>query len=109
MLIFIRLCFGSSVTSSGIDEVCEVIQPMVTNSENDLLFALPTDEEIKEVVFSLSASSVLGPDGFPSFLYHHCWDIVGYDVVQFVKQFFESNWLYPNANNNFLVLIPKVE
>ena len=26
-----------------------------------------------------------------------------------MKQFFQSNWLYPNANSNFLVLILKVE
>ncbi|KAM1823097.1 hypothetical protein ACFX14_025043 [Malus domestica] len=106
---FYQTLFGSSFTPSGIDEVCEVIQPMVTDSENDLLSALPTDEEIKEAAFSLSASSAPGPDGFPGFFYHHCWDIVSFDVIQFVKQFFQSNWLYPNANSNFLVLIPKVE
>lgn len=106
---FYQTLFGSSFTPSGIDVVCEVIQPMVTDSENDLLSALPTDEEIKEAVFSLSASSAPGPDGFPGFFYHHCWDIVSFDVIQFVKQFFQSNWLYPNANSNFLVLIPKVE
>ncbi|CAN6562179.1 unnamed protein product [Malus baccata var. baccata] len=49
----------------GIDEVCEVIQPMVTDSENDLLSALPIDEENKEAIFSLSASSTPKPDGFP--------------------------------------------
>ncbi|CAN6546588.1 unnamed protein product [Malus baccata var. baccata] len=106
---FYQTLFGSSFNPSGIDEVCEVIQPMVTDSENDLLSALPTDEEIKEAVFSLSASSAPGPDGFPGFFYHHCWDIVSFDVIQFVKQFFQSNWLYPNTNSNFLVLIPKVE
>ncbi|CAN6558781.1 unnamed protein product [Malus baccata var. baccata] len=104
---FYQTLFGSSFTPSGIDEVCEVIQPMVTDSENDLLSALPTDEEIKEAVFSLSASSAPGPDGFPGIFYHHCWDIVSFDVIQFVKQFFQSNWLYPNTNSNFLVLIPK--
>ncbi|TQD79672.1 hypothetical protein C1H46_034775 [Malus baccata] len=62
---FYQTLFGSSFTPSGIDEVCEVIQPMVTDSENDLLSALPTNEEIKEAVFSLSASSAPGPDGFP--------------------------------------------
>ncbi|CAN6572428.1 unnamed protein product [Malus baccata var. baccata] len=92
---FYQTLFGSSFTPS--------------DSENDLLSALPTDEEIKEAVFSLSASSAPGPDGFPGFFYHHCWDIVSFDVIQFVKQFFQSNWLYPNANSNFLVLIPKVE
>ncbi|CAN6545200.1 unnamed protein product [Malus baccata var. baccata] len=92
---FYQTLFGSSFNPS--------------DSENDLLSALPTDEEIKEAVFSLNASSAPGPDGFPGFFYHHCWDIVSFDVIQFVKQFFQSNWLYPNTNSNFLVLIPKVE
>ena len=72
IFIFYQTLFGSSFTHSCIDEVCEVIQPMVTDSENDILSALPTDEEIKEAVFSLSASSAPGPDGFPGFFYHHC-------------------------------------
>ncbi|XP_070679393.1 uncharacterized protein [Malus domestica] len=69
---FYQTLFGSSFTPSGIDEVCEVIQPMVTDSENDLLSALPTDEEIKEAVFSLSASSAPGLDGFPDDLFIFC-------------------------------------
>ncbi|XP_068316385.1 uncharacterized protein [Pyrus communis] len=88
---FYQTLFGSSFTPSGIDEVCEIIRPMVTDSENDLLSALPIDEEIKETFFSLSASSTPRPDAFPSFFYYHCWDIVGFDVIQFVKQFCQSN------------------
>ncbi|KAM1058810.1 hypothetical protein ACFX2B_023408 [Malus domestica] len=69
---FYQTLFSSSFIHSGIDKVCEVIQPMVTDSENGLLSTLPTDEEIKKAVFSLSASSAPKPDGFPSFFYHNC-------------------------------------
>ncbi|XP_068312485.1 uncharacterized protein [Pyrus communis] len=36
-------------------------------------------------------------------------DIVGLDVITFVQVFFKRGWLYPNANCNFVVLIPKVD
>lgn len=48
---FYKILLGSSFTPC-VDEVCEVIQLMVTDSKNNLLSALPTDEEIKEA-FSL--------------------------------------------------------
>ncbi|XP_024190656.1 uncharacterized protein LOC112194671 [Rosa chinensis] len=35
--------------------------------------------------------------------------LYGPDVVAFVQYFFQHNWLYPNANSNFIVLLPKVE
>ena len=31
------------------------------------------------------------------------------DVIVFVQDFFKRDWLYPNANCNFVVLIPKVD
>lgn len=61
------------------------------------------------VLFSLWPSSSPGPDGFPRAFYQSCWDVVGDDVVAFVQYFFQINWLFPNANSNFIVLLPKVE
>lgn len=54
-----------------IDEVCEVIRPVVTNDENALLFALLTNEKIKKTGFLSSVSSAPEPYGFLGLFYHH--------------------------------------
>ncbi|KAL6189533.1 hypothetical protein ACLB2K_040921 [Fragaria x ananassa] len=106
---FYQNLYSSSSTPRNLDEVCSVIPSLVTNAENDWLTAIPSTEEIKNAVFAMDASSAPGPDGFPGCFYQSCWDIVGPDVVACVRQFFMQNWLLPNINCNFLVLLPKVQ
>lgn len=49
----------------------------------------------------------LGPDGMsPAFFQKH-WDIVGHDIVELVKQFFENGTIEGNLNDTNIVLIPK--
>lgn len=74
-----------------------------------MLTAVPSSEEITNIVFSMDSSSSPGLDGFPGSFYQNCWDIVDSDVISFVQYFFQHNWFYPNANSNFIVLLPKVE
>lgn len=106
---FYQNLYSSSSTPRNLDEVCSVIPSLVTNAENDWLTVIPSTEEIKNAVFAMDASSAPGPDGFPGCFYQSCWDIVGSDVVACVRQFFMQNWLLPNINCNFLVLLPKVQ
>lgn len=51
--------------------------------------------------------SAPGLDGFPGLFLKSFWDIVGQDVVGFVRQFFVDSWLHPGANSNLITLIPK--
>uniref|UniRef100_A0A803NG12 Uncharacterized protein n=1 Tax=Cannabis sativa TaxID=3483 RepID=A0A803NG12_CANSA len=47
------------------------------------------------------------PDGMGPDFYQHHWDIVGLDIVQLVKSFFETEDLPLDINETNLVLIPK--
>ncbi len=55
----------------------------------------------------MDPGSAPGLDGFNVAFYQSCWHIVGDDVCRGVRQFFQSSWLYPNMNSNFIVFIPK--
>ncbi|XP_062028868.1 uncharacterized protein LOC133744853 [Rosa rugosa] len=109
VVTFYQSLYGPGTPPRGIDEICNIIPNLITGEENAMLTAMPSPEEIKRTVFSMNPSSSPGPDGFPGAFYHNCWDIVGADVVAFVQYFFQHNWWYPNANSNFIVLLPKVE
>ncbi|KAM2909038.1 hypothetical protein COP2_048488 [Malus domestica] len=105
---FYQSLYNSSFTLTGIEDVCGVIPPMVSEEENLSLSCLPSADEIRSVVFYMDPSNAPGPDGFPGSFYQSCWDIVGLDVIAFVQDFFKRGWLYPNANCNFVVLIEGV-
>ena len=65
--------------------------------------------EIKNVVFNLNGNNSPGPDGFGGVFYHSCWEIIGINVCNVVKQFFKQNWVLPGMNNNMVSLIPKIQ
>ncbi|KAJ0100096.1 hypothetical protein Patl1_22077 [Pistacia atlantica] len=55
----------------------------------------------------MDPDSAPGLDGFPRLFFKSFWDVVGQDVVGFVRQFFVDSWLHPGANSNLITLIPK--
>ena len=106
---FYKTLYGPGDDPQGVSDICQVIPKLVSDEENAFLVLVPSADEIRDAVFALDPSSAPGPDGFPGSFYQTCWDIVGQDVIAFVQYFFQQNWLYPNANSNFIVLLPKVE
>ncbi|XP_058784636.1 uncharacterized protein LOC131659466 [Vicia villosa] len=72
---------------------------LVTDSMNGLLTILPSEADIKAVVFAFNRDSALGPDSF--------WDIIKADVIAAVQQFLNSGWILPGYYANAIILIPK--
>lgn len=56
--------------------------------DNASLELLPSEEEVRQVVFGMDGESAAGPDGFTGLFFTSCWDIVGQDVVKAVQDFF---------------------
>ncbi|XP_026417259.1 uncharacterized protein LOC113312735 [Papaver somniferum] len=51
------------------DEIFDATPELITQDDNRMMEAIPTNEEIRAVVFQLKAYSAPGPYGFPSFFY----------------------------------------
>ncbi|XP_055962061.1 uncharacterized protein LOC130015619 [Mercurialis annua] len=89
--------------------ILDSIPSLVSNGDNEMLTGIPTDEEIKAIVFNMDASSAPGPDGFTGAFFKDCWSIVSYDVCKAVVHFFLSGNITPGFNSSFMILIPKIE
>lgn len=72
-----------------------------------MLTVVPDLEEVKQVVFSISAESALGPDGIGALFYQTCWQIVQNDVYDFVVAFFEGAAIPRFFSHTCLVMIQK--
>ncbi|XP_074292582.1 uncharacterized protein LOC141619463 [Silene latifolia] len=68
-----------------------------------------TNEEIKQVVFSISNDKAPGPDGYTSKFFKDSWDIVGPDICVAVTEFFMTGQLLTQINATNITLIPKCE
>ncbi|XP_042486579.1 probable receptor-like protein kinase At2g23200 [Macadamia integrifolia] len=71
--------------------------------------SLPGNDEIRRAVWELDPDSSPGLDGFSSAFFRRCWLTVEVEVCNAVRQFFSTSSMPHEVNNNFLVLIPKVE
>lgn len=84
--------------------------PYMLNSEQNCdLMRQPTCKEVKLAVFGLNSESAGGPNGFNEKCFQYCWDIIGEDVVEMVKAFFNGQDLPKFATHTNLVLLPKMK
>jgi len=84
------------------------IPRVVSEEENSMLVRCLSNDEIKQDVFALNSDSAPGSDGFGGSFFHGCWDIVGSDFCNAVKQIFSHNWVLLGMNANMVSLIPKI-
>ncbi|WRX16205.1 Reverse transcriptase domain - like 10 [Theobroma cacao] len=84
-----------------------IIPRIISTTENDFLCAAPSLQEVKKAVFSINKDSVAGPDGFTSFFYQHCWDIIKQDLLEAVLDFFKGTPMPRGTTSTTLVLLPK--
>ncbi|KAK3204760.1 hypothetical protein Dsin_018806 [Dipteronia sinensis] len=67
-----------------------------------------TNDEIREVCFSLHPNKAPGSDGFNAHFFKKTWDIVGEDVINAIQEFFRSGHLFKELNATILAFVPKV-
>jgi len=79
----------------------------VTDSENELLEAPFTEEEIKNTVFDSYAEGGPGPDGFSFLFYQSFWDVIKSDFINLVKDFEADQLNLDRLNYAIITLIPK--
>lgn len=71
-------------------EVIDVILRLVIEEENGFLLKAPTEEEVKEAMFSSNLDKAPGPDGLTAFFYQHCWVIIKDDIFQAMLELFKG-------------------
>ncbi|KAI5395943.1 hypothetical protein KIW84_062224 [Lathyrus oleraceus] len=80
------------------DLIKDIIPTLINQDTNQRLNEIPSDLEIKEVVFNLNKDGALRLDNFGAFFFHHFWHIIQYYVIMFLKQFgFNdtfTNWIW---------------
>ncbi|KAK4403235.1 hypothetical protein Sango_1064200 [Sesamum angolense] len=67
----------------------------------------PSQEDIKEVVFSINKDSVARPDGFSSAFFQACWNIIVEDVIAAITDFFRGTPMPRSFIATSIILIPK--
>lgn len=78
---------------------------LITVEENARLIVDPSMEEVQKIVFSMSADSTAGLDGFSGSFFQVCWEIIGQDLVEVMAAFFQGLSLPTDFSSTLLILI----
>ncbi|XP_026395867.1 uncharacterized protein LOC113290481 [Papaver somniferum] len=92
-----------------VDHMLNRIPEVITNEDQKMLEAIPSAEEIKQILFAMDEDSSPGPDGFSMSFYKACWNVVHQDVVGAIQFCWRSKFILEGLNSIFFVLIPKSE
>ena len=68
-----------------------------------------SDEEIKDAVWNCGSDKAPGPDRFTFKLFKKYWDVIGGDILSFVKEFETTTCIPRGCNSSFFTLVPKVD
>ncbi|XP_039002736.1 uncharacterized protein LOC120129249 [Hibiscus syriacus] len=83
--------------------------PVLSNSELNGLIRPLLNEEIREVLFSMSPLKDSGVDGLHAIFFQRNWDTVSTSVCQLIQSIFAGKAFDKDFNRTLLVLIPKVK
>lgn len=83
------------------------MRPIVTEVMNENLETEPTSEEIRIVVFQMHHTKAPGTDAFHALFYQKFWDVVGDDMVCFVKSWWRGLIDLKEVNQTCISLIPE--
>ncbi|XP_071905976.1 uncharacterized protein [Coffea arabica] len=99
----------SSVDGPSMLDVPAVIPRLVSGEDNEMLEAVPSLEEVRQILYEMDASIAAGPDGFTGGFFSTAWEIVGGDVHMAIQSFFCGAELPRRITTTSIVLIPKVQ
>ncbi|XP_075099497.1 uncharacterized protein LOC142176265 [Nicotiana tabacum] len=98
--------FTEEATPSSFD-IVEHVPNLINTEQNAELIKKPTKEEVKVAVLGLNGDSAGWPDGMSGKFYHSCWDLIGDDLYDMVRAFFNGHELPKCVTHTNLVLLPK--
>ncbi|XP_075092316.1 uncharacterized protein LOC142172566 [Nicotiana tabacum] len=98
--------FTEAATPSSFD-IVEHVPNLINTEQNAELIKQPIKEEVKVAVLGLNGDSAGGPDGMTGKFYHSCWDLIGDDLYDMVRAFFNGHELPKCVTHTNLVLLPK--
>lgn len=78
----------SDDSSGSSDDLLKFIPNLISSEENSFLEAVPTMEELRQVVFAMDGDSAPGPDGFTGKFFTASWEVIASDLYETVVSFF---------------------
>ena len=85
------LCYPADLDKSAQDTLLDLVTPVFSDRDNEMLESLPTSEEILRCLSSSNLNASAGSDGISSLVYKECWDVLGDSISEVIKTLFTGS------------------
>lgn len=99
--------FGVSVDRTPVDPLIFQKSSLVSAEDQTYSVRNVSDMEIREALFSIGSDKAPGPDGYTSAFFKNDWNLLGPQVQNAVREFFNKGILLRKLNHTVVSLIPK--
>ncbi|KAG7569624.1 Endonuclease/exonuclease/phosphatase superfamily [Arabidopsis thaliana x Arabidopsis arenosa] len=97
----------SDFTGISVDDLRELLTFRCSTQEQEQLLVDVTEEEVKQIIFSMPLNKSPGPDGYTVEFFRSTWTVIGSDLTVAIQSFFKFGFLPKGVNATILALIPK--
>lgn len=105
---YYKKLIGNAIRNlSCIDIVAMGKGPQLSEGQGDFLTAHITENEILSSLKGMKNLSAPGIDGYNAKFFKSTWDIIKYDTIKAIMDFFERKKIYRAINSTLVTLIPK--
>ncbi|KAL0754749.1 hypothetical protein Bca101_092417 [Brassica carinata] len=111
MVVYFKNLLGSedtTIQATSVQHLRTLISYRCPQNILEQLVEIPSEEDIKATLLALPKNKALGPDGFSAEFFWEAWEVVGWDAVEAVKEFFTGGRMLRQFNTTAISLIPKV-
>ncbi|KAJ9564713.1 hypothetical protein OSB04_000679 [Centaurea solstitialis] len=99
---------GKSVEVKNFHDPVGLFIKKLSREDADFMVRRVDDDEIKLALFSIDDEKSPGPDDFNAKFFKKAWSIVGVEVSEAIKQFFDNGKLLSEVNATLIALVAKV-
>ncbi|XP_039021885.1 uncharacterized protein LOC120154136 [Hibiscus syriacus] len=85
-----------------------LLHPIPSSEDYEGLTKEITNDEIKEAIFSQGNDKAPGPYGYTPLFFKKAWPVIGDEVIDAIKFFFQESFIYPAFNATTIALVPKI-
>jgi hypothetical protein len=100
---YFRSIFSSTNANNGRPYTATTLP----QDDQDKTYSTPDEQEILDTLKEMKRNASPGPDGFNVEFYIATWEWIGSDVVQLVRNFFQTGIMPSHINETHIALIPK--
>ncbi|KAE8691842.1 Bifunctional dTDP-4-dehydrorhamnose 3,5-epimerase/dTDP-4-dehydrorhamnose reductase [Hibiscus syriacus] len=96
------------VTNCSVNLLKDLLNPIPRSENYQGITNEVTSQEIYKAIYGQGNDKAPGPDGYTPLFFNKAWHVIGEEVIEAIKFFFQESIIYHAFNATSIALVPKI-